>query len=95
MTTNLLLRRPAAPKATVLYVDVDRSDLVHTRLDCPEHIGLVDLVDTYMGGPCDDPDVAEHVAAAHGLIVPAHLVHEAHACPRCTLVAAPHWRIAA
>jgi hypothetical protein len=94
MTTHLL-RRPSAPKAQYLYFDVDRPDVAHTRLDCPDHLGLIELVDTFMGGPCDDPDVAEHVAAAHGLVVPAHLVHEAHACPTCTLVAAPHWRIAA
>ncbi|HEY7627419.1 MAG TPA: hypothetical protein VH761_10140, partial [Ilumatobacteraceae bacterium] len=54
--------------------DVDRPDLVHTRLDCPDHVGLIDVVDQWFGGPCDDPDVVEEVAFRHGLIALADLV---------------------
>lgn len=78
-----------------LVFDVDTPDLAHTRIDCPEHLGLIELVETYVGGPCDDPDMVEYVAAIHGLVAPAHLVHQARPCPTCTLVAAPYWLAAA
>jgi hypothetical protein len=78
-----------------LIFDVDRPDLAHTRLDCPDHLGLIELVETYLGGPCDDPVTVEHVADVHGLLAPSHLVHQARPCPACTLVAAPYWLAAA
>ena len=37
----------------------------------------------------------EYVADMHGLVSPAHLVHQARPCPHCTLVAAPYWLSAA
>jgi hypothetical protein len=78
-----------------LIFDVDMPDLAHTRIDCPDHLGLIELVETYLGRPCDDPTTVEHVAAIHGLVSPAHLVHQARPCARCTLVAAPYWLAAA
>ena len=75
--------------------DIDRPNLVHTRLDCPDHVGLVDVVDQWFGGPCDDPDVVEEVAFRHGLIAAAELVNRGTPCEHCTLVAAPLWRAAA
>ncbi|MBI5090063.1 MAG: hypothetical protein HZB15_14700 [Actinobacteria bacterium] len=78
-----------------LVFDVDQPDLAHTRIDCPDHLGLIELVETYLGQPCDDPITIEHVAAVHGLVSPAHLVHQARPCTTCTLVAAPYWRAAA
>jgi hypothetical protein len=75
--------------------DIDQPNLVHTRLDCNEHVGLIDVVDQWFGGPCDDPDVVEAVAFRHGLIADADLVQRGTPCAHCTLVAAPLWRAAA
>jgi hypothetical protein len=82
------------PSRFVIF-DIDRPDLVHTKLDCTEHVGLIDVVDQWFGGPCDDPDVLEEVAFRHGLIAAAELVERGTPCPHCTLVAAPLWRAAA
>ena len=38
-----------------------------------DHVGLIDVVDQWFGGPCDDPDVVEEVAFRHGLIAAADL----------------------
>ena len=35
----------------------------------PDHLGLIELVETYLGHPCDDPATLEHVADVHGLVV--------------------------
>jgi hypothetical protein len=78
-----------------LIFDVDQPDLAHTRIDCADHLGLIELVETYLGHPCDDPVTVEHVADIHGLVTAAHLVHQARPCPTCTLVAAPLWLAAA
>ena len=78
-----------------LIFDVDTPNLAHTRIDCSQHLGLIELVETYLGHPCDDPVTVEHVAALHGLVSPAHLVHHARPCATCTLVAAPYWLAAA
>ena len=69
--------------------------LAHTRLDCPAHLGLIELVEQHLGAPCDDPDVVEAVAHQHGLVIDAHLVLQARPCAACTLVAAPVWLAAA
>ncbi|HSB87443.1 MAG TPA: hypothetical protein VLD86_14105 [Ilumatobacteraceae bacterium] len=82
------------PSRYVIF-DVDRADLVHTKLDCIDHVGLIDVVDQWFGGPCDDPQVVEEVAFRHGLIVPAELVRRGRPCEHCTLVAAPLWLAAA
>ncbi|MEY2581000.1 MAG: hypothetical protein QOE09_849 [Ilumatobacteraceae bacterium] len=84
----------ARPSRFVIF-DIDRPDVVHTRLDCSQHVGLVDVVDQWFGGPCDDPDVVEEVAFRHGLIAAAELVQRGTPCQHCTLVAAPLWRAAA
>ena len=86
--------RTAAPAHHVFF-DVDRPEVAHTRIDCVENGGLIELVETYLGQPCDDPTMFEHVAEVHGLVAPAHLVHQARPCPHCTLVAAPYWLSAA
>ncbi|MFN8023157.1 MAG: hypothetical protein U0Q03_16640 [Acidimicrobiales bacterium] len=78
-----------------VFFDVDHPEVAHTRIDCPENGGLIELVETYLGGPCDDPVMFEYVADVHGFVSPAHLVHQARPCPHCTLVAAPSWRTAA
>ena len=78
-----------------LIFDVDTPNLAHTRIDCPQHFGLIELVETYLGHPCDDPTTVEHVAAIHGLVSPAHLIRQARPCSGCTLVAAPYWLAAA
>jgi hypothetical protein len=78
-----------------LIFDVETPQLAHTRIDCPDHLGLIELVETYLGHPCDDPATLEHVADVHGLVSPAHLVHQARPCATCTLVAAPYWLAAA
>jgi hypothetical protein len=77
------------PQRFVVF-DVDRPNLVHAKLDCSEHIGLVDIVDQWFGGPCDDPEVVEEVAFRHGLLAAADLARGT-PCPHCTLVAAPMW----
>ena len=92
--------RPAQDAVEVIpthhvFFDVDHPEVAHTRLDCPENGGLIELVETYLGQPCDDPAMFEYVADVHGLVAPAHLVHQARPCPHCTLVAAPFWRSAA
>jgi len=91
------MRNRHAQRSPIRYVifDVDRPNLVHTRLDCPDHVGLVDIVDQWFGGPCDDPDVVEDVAMRHGLLADADLVERGTPCEHCTLVAAPLWRAAA
>jgi hypothetical protein len=97
-TTTPATNRPANPPrrpARFVIFDIDRPNLVHTRLDCPDHVGLVDVVDQWFGGPCDDPDVVEEVAFRHGLIADADLVVRGKPCEHCTLVAAPLWRAAA
>jgi hypothetical protein len=92
---------PVGPALTLpapvhhVFFDVDHPETAHTRIDCPENGGLIELVETYLGQPCDDPVVFEYVADVHGLVSPAHLVHQARPCPHCTLVAAPFWRSAA
>lgn len=78
-----------------LVFDLVRPAVAHTRIDCPDNLGLIELVEAALGGGCDDPDVAEDIAARHGLMVDAHLVHQARPCPHCTLVAAPYWLAAA
>ena len=78
-----------------VYFDVDHPEVAHTRIDCPENGGLIELVETYLGHACDDPMIFEYVADVHGLVSPAHLVHQARPCAHCTLVAAPYWRSAA
>ena len=97
-TTNPSTDRAASsarrPARFVIF-DIDRPNLVHTRLDCADHVGLVDVVDQWFGGPCDDPDVVEEVAFRHGLIADAELVKRGTPCEHCTLVAAPLWRAAA
>ncbi len=92
-TTRSLAKPPTRPAHYVIF-DIDRPNVVHTKLDCSEHIGLVDVVDQWFGGPCDDPDVVEEVAFRHGLIAAAALVERGTPCPHCTLVAAPLWRAA-
>lgn len=88
--------RTAAPATSHhVYFDVDHPEVAHTRIDCPENGGLIELVETYLGTPCDDPMMFEYVADVHGLVSPAHLVHQARPCPHCTLVAAPYWLSAA
>ena len=79
----------------IVVFDVDVPSLAHTRIDCPEHLGLIELVETFLGHTCDDPEVVEHIADLHGLVSPAHLVHQARPCHHCTLVAAPYWLAAA
>ena len=93
-TTHSPTERRTRPAHYVIF-DIDRPNLVHTKLDCSEHIGLVDVVDQWFGGPCDDPDVVEEVAFRHGLVAAAELVERGTPCPHCTLVAAPLWRAAA
>jgi hypothetical protein len=92
--TNHTDRFGGRPDRFVIF-DIDQPDLVHTKLDCIEHVGLIDVVDQWFGGPCDDPDVVEEVAFRHGLIAAAELVERGTPCPHCTLVAAPLWRAAA
>jgi hypothetical protein len=92
--TNAVAGQAHRPARFVIF-DIDRPNLVHTRLDCPDHVGLVDVVDQWFGGPCDDPDVVEEVAFRHGLIADAELVVRGKPCEHCTLVAAPLWRAAA
>jgi hypothetical protein len=82
-------------RAHSVFFDVDDPEVAHTRIDCPENGGLIELVETYLGTSCDDPMVFEYVADVHGLVSPAHLVHQARPCPHCTLVAAPFWLSAA
>jgi hypothetical protein len=88
------MTRSATPTRTLVF-DADRPEIAHTRIDCPDHLGLIELVETFVGGPCDDPEIVEHVAHAHGLLIEAHLVLQAQPCPHCTLVAAPYWLAAA
>lgn len=93
-----MTRKPfPVPVRSTRYVifDIDRLNLVHTKLDCEDHIGLVDLADQWYGGPCLDPEIVEEVAFRHGLLVPAELVQRGTPCEHCTLVAAPYWRAAA
>ena len=92
--TNPVAATTRRPARFVIF-DIDRPNLVHTRLDCPDHVGLVDVVDQWFGGACDDPDVVEEVAFRHGLIADAELVKRGKPCEHCTLVAAPLWRAAA
>jgi hypothetical protein len=101
--TRTILSRPARPprpprsprSPRYVVFDIDRPEIVHTRLDCIDHVGLIDVVDQWYGGPCDDPEVVEEVAFRHGLLVPAELVERGKPCPHCTLVAAPLWLAAA
>ena len=79
------------PVAHHVFFDVDHPEVAHTRIDCPDNGGLIELVESYLGTACDDPVMFEYVADVHGLVAPAHLVHQARPCPRCTLVAAPYW----
>ncbi len=78
-----------------VFFDVDHPEVAHTRIDCPDNGGLIELVETYLGTACDDPMMFEYVADLHGLVAPARLVHQARPCPQCTLVAAPYWLSAA
>ena len=78
-----------------LVFDLVRPNVAHTRIDCPDHVGLIELVEAELGHSCDDPDLVEEIAARHGLVAEAHLVHQARPCPSCTLVAAPYWLSAA
>ena len=96
-TTNPPTHSAASARRPARFVifDIDRPNLVHTRLDCADHVGLIDVVDQWFGGPCDDPDVVEEVAFRHGLIADADLVARGTPCEHCTLVAAPFWRAAA
>jgi len=87
--------RPAPTAAHHVFFDVDHPEVAHTRIDCPDNGGLIELVETYLGRSCDDPMVFEYVADLHGLVAPAHLVHQARPCAHCTLVAAPYWLTAA
>jgi hypothetical protein len=93
--TTLSPTAPPTRPAHYVIFDIDQPDLVHTKLDCSEHVGLVDVVDQWFGGPCDDPDVVEEVAFRHGLIAAAALVERGKPCEHCTLVAAPLWLAAA
>lgn len=93
--TTLPSTAPPARPAHYVIFDIDQPNLVHTKLDCSEHVGLVDVVDQWFGGPCDDPDVVEEVAFRHGLIAAAALVERGKPCEHCTLVAAPLWLAAA
>jgi len=95
MTQHASTINPRSRPARFVIFDIDRPNLVHTRLDCSDHVGLVDVVDQWFGGPCDDPDVVEEVAFRHGLVADADLVKRGKPCPNCTLVAAPLWRAAA
>jgi hypothetical protein len=88
-------RSTSTPAEHLVFFDVDHPGVAHTRIDCPENGGLIELVETYLGTPCDDPMMFEYVADMHGLVSPAHLVHQARPCPHCTLVAAPYWLSAA
>ena len=92
--TSPVINAQRRPARFVIF-DIDRPNLVHTRLDCADHVGLVDVVDQWFGGPCDDIDVVEEVAFRHGLIADAELVKRGTPCEHCTLVAAPLWRAAA
>ena len=95
-TTGRTRRSVVEPVATHhVFFDVDHPEVAHTRIDCPENGGLIELVETYLGHACDDPMIFEYVADVHGLVSPAHLVHQARPCGHCTLVAAPYWRSAA
>ncbi len=97
LRTRTSLTRPASVPArpSNVFFDVDHPEIAHTRIDCVENGGLIELVETYLGQPCDDPMMVEYVADLHGLVAPAHLVHQARPCPHCTLVAAPYWLSAA
>ena len=86
---------PARPRRTTSSSTSITPEVAHTRIDCPDNGGLIELVETYLGTACDDPMVFEYVADMHGLVAPAHLVHQARPCPHCTLVAAPYWLSAA
>ena len=79
---------------TIVF-DLTRPTVAHTRIDCPDNLGLIELFEAQLGMACDDPDLAEDIAARHGLVVEARLVHQATPCYRCTLVAAPYWLAAA
>lgn len=81
--------------AHMVYLDSTRPDLVHTRLDCAAHHGLVEAVEHHAGQPVDDPEMFEHLAQELGLMVDHRYVSRGRPCPQCTLVAAPLWRAAA
>jgi hypothetical protein len=89
MSTATLL-----PAHHVIF-DVELDGLVHTRLDCDAHVGLIDAIESRLGARCDDPALVLDVADRLGLIAPAALADHARPCARCTLVAAPFWRAAA
>jgi hypothetical protein len=80
--------------STHVIVDIERPHIAHTRVDCPEHLGVLEAVDQ-LGYPTDDPDVVEAALELLGLLVPGHLADRARPCPACTLVGAPLWRAAA
>jgi hypothetical protein len=77
-----------------VILDIYQPLLAHTRVDCSQHFGAVEAVEA-LGYPVDDPDVFEAALDLLGLVVPRHLADGLHACPHCTLVAAPVWRAAA
>jgi hypothetical protein len=78
-----------------VIIDAEQGELAHTRLDCPAHVGLIDLVESHLGESCDDPATVLDVAGRLGLVVVAEVAEHARPCPSCTLVAAPFWRAAA
>ncbi|MFM2072757.1 MAG: hypothetical protein RLZZ623_3021 [Actinomycetota bacterium] len=66
-----------------LFFDPSNPDLAHVRLECPEAIGLVDVVEHHLDEPCTNPELA--IIAAHqlGLATAAALVPHARRCPVC------------
>jgi hypothetical protein len=77
-----------------VYFDAVRPNLAHTRIDCPNQLGLLEEAES-LGYDVTDPDVMEAVADLLGLAVPAEFADRATPCGHCTLVAAPLWRAAA
>ncbi|MGB8861990.1 MAG: hypothetical protein WCC60_22230 [Ilumatobacteraceae bacterium] len=78
-----------------VILDAAQPNLVHTRLDCNHHVGLLELIEQQFGGSPDYADELEEAAFHAGLIVPAEWAEHARPCPHCTLVAAPYWLAAA
>jgi hypothetical protein len=77
-----------------VYFDAVRHSMAHTRIDCPNQLGLLEEVEA-LGYDTTDPDIVEAVADLLGLVVPVGLAERATPCSHCTLVAAPYWRAAA
>jgi hypothetical protein len=75
---------------TTLILDLNDSELAHTRIDCSAHLAFVD----FLSGTTDLDDAFD-VAERQGLLIPSYFAEGLRACAHCTLVAAPVWRAAA